>query len=280
MKLTVLVENTTLTDRNFISEPGLSLYLEADGKRVLFDTGLSGVFIRNADTMQISLTDLDVVVLSHCHYDHTWGLADFIRDMSLKRMAGIAVATPDLVAHPLVFASRFRDRYPEAGSLISEERASRHFRLRLSRDPVWLTENLVFLGEISRDHAFERADPEDRRIRMADGRCEPDSLPDDSALAWRGPEGLVIITGCSHAGICNIIDQAVRVTGENRILDIVGGLHLLRPSPERLRETVAFLCRNPPRALHACHCTSLAAKIALAQKLPLQETGAGLVLEY
>lgn len=280
MKLTVLVENSTLTDRNFVSEPGLSLFIEVDGKKVLFDTGLSGLFLRNAEAMQICLRDLDFVVLSHCHYDHSWGLADFIREMSLKRMEGVTVTTPDLVAHPLVFASRFRDRYPEAGSLISEERASHHFALRLSQEPLWLTENLVFLGEIQRNHAFEQTDPGDRKIRLSGGISEPDLLRDDSALAWQGPDGLVIITGCSHAGICNIVEQAMRVTGENRILDIIGGLHLLRPSDERLRETISYLHHISPGTVHACHCTSFAAKVAMAQKLPLAETGVGLTLEY
>ncbi|MEN6610019.1 MAG: MBL fold metallo-hydrolase [Methanoregulaceae archaeon] len=280
MKLTVLIDNTTLIDQYYISEPGLSLYLEADGKKILFDTGFSGAFLPNAEQMQIPLHDLDYVVLSHGHSDHTWGLPNLIRHMTLKRISGMPVSIPDLVTHPLTFSSRSMPDLPEVGSLISEERASRHFHIRLSREPVWLTENLVFLGEIDRRHDFEQANPNNRKILFMDGREEQDYLLDDSALAYRTAEGLVIITGCSHAGICNIIDQASRICDDTRIVDIVGGLHLLTTREEQIRKTVEFLKIIRPRVLHACHCTSLTAKHALAHDLALAETGVGLTLVY
>ncbi len=85
---------------------------------------------------------------------------------------------------------------------------------------------------------------------------------------------------CSHSGICNITEYAREICNERRIVDIIGGFHLLSPSPEQMEGTCRYLEDAAPRALHACHCTSLEAKIALAGSCPVKETGVGLRLEY
>ena len=103
--------------------------------------------------------------------------------------------------------------------------------------PRYLTKNLVFLGEIERHFEFERVDPGVRKIILPDGSVKEDHILDDSALAFRTSGGLVIITGCSHAGICNIVERAQSVCGETRVIDIIGGLHLLKPSPPCLKKT-------------------------------------------
>jgi 7,8-dihydropterin-6-yl-methyl-4-(beta-D-ribofuranosyl)aminobenzene 5'-phosphate synthase len=114
---------------------------------------------------------------------------------------------------------------------------------------------------------------------MPDGSVQEDQLIDDTSLAYRSREGLVIITGCAHAGICNTVEYAKKVSGENRVLDIIGGLHL-RTGGAQLEGTLAYLKEQELTALHACHCTALPAKVALARVVPLQETGVGLRLEY
>jgi 7,8-dihydropterin-6-yl-methyl-4-(beta-D-ribofuranosyl)aminobenzene 5'-phosphate synthase len=117
-------------------------------------------------------------------------------------------------------------------------------------------------------------------IHLPDGNTEPDSLVDDTALAFRSKEGLVIITGCSHAGICNITEYAREVCGERRVTDIIGGLHLLSPEPKRLAKTGKYLNRLHLNTLHACHCTSLLAKLVLAGYCPLLEMGVGMKLAW
>jgi 7,8-dihydropterin-6-yl-methyl-4-(beta-D-ribofuranosyl)aminobenzene 5'-phosphate synthase len=97
---------------------------------------------------------------------------------------------------------------------------------------------------------------------------------------FRSDAGLVIITGCSHAGICNITEYGREVCGETRVIGIIGGLHLLSPSPSRLKATGAYLQDLRLQALHACHCTSLSSKIVLAGYCPVQEVGAGMKLEW
>jgi 7,8-dihydropterin-6-yl-methyl-4-(beta-D-ribofuranosyl)aminobenzene 5'-phosphate synthase len=280
LSLTVLVDNNTLTDRYFMGEPGISFLLETAGKKILFDTGYSGVFLANAHKIGIGLRDLDFVVLSHGHLDHTGGLVALIRYLTEAKIEKIKHLVPELIAHPRCFYPKEKLPLQNNGSILDEAEVRRQFPVNLSDRPVWITEDLVFLGEIPRKFAFELPDTGKSRIRFPDGRTEPDQLLDDSALAFRSPAGLVIITGCSHAGICNITEYGREVCGENRIVDIIGGLHLLSPGPERMIRTSEYLHDLNLAALHACHCISLASKIVLSGYCPVQETGVGMKLEW
>ena len=278
LSLTVLVDNTTLTDRDFPCEAGLSFFIETAEKKILFDTGLSGLFYTNAEKMGISLRDLDFLILSHGHIDHTGGLTTLARNLT-GATEGKQPRLPHLIAHPRCFWQKEKDGVKN-GSSMSEEEARRQFPTNLSTKPVWITDDLVFLGEIPRRFAFEKGDTEKRTIHTPDGNTEPDYLTDDTALAFHSAKGLVIITGCSHAGICNITEYAREVCGENRVADIIGGLHLISPKPKQLAKTGKYLNRLHLNALHACHCTSLPAKLALATYCPMQEAGVGMKIEW
>jgi len=278
MKLTVLVDNNTLIDRYFLAEPGVSYLIEDGDRKILFDVGYSDAFITNARKMCIDLMDVDDVVLSHGHLDHTWGLDPLVRLYLEGMIENLPVKRPRLIAHPLALASRRLDNLPEIGSLLSEEKLAGFFDLRFSRAPVEVTERLVFLGEIERTNAFEAQRPMGT-IRDK-GNERDDFLLDDSALVYRADAGLVIITGCSHAGICNIVEYAKKICHEERIVDIVGGFHLLEPPPEQLEGTVRYMKSLRPGAVHACHCTDLNSKMALAQVVDLREVGVGLTLTY
>jgi 7,8-dihydropterin-6-yl-methyl-4-(beta-D-ribofuranosyl)aminobenzene 5'-phosphate synthase len=279
MKLTVLVDNNTLIDRYFFAEPGLSFLLEDSGIRVLFDTGYSDIFLINARKMGLSLLDLDYLVLSHGHLDHSWGLGPLIRLFTEAGIEKLPGRPPVLVAHPLAFESKKTEEIGEIGSLLTSKKLSEHFRLRLSSTPLWLSEKLVFLGEIPRNFTFE-AEAAVGYVKDSEGNKIPDLLPDDTALVYRAEAGLVIITGCSHSGICNIAEYAKEVCGDSRILDIVGGFHLLEPSEERMRGTLEYLKKLGPGCVHACHCTDLNSKIELSKVCRLKEVGVGLQIEY
>jgi len=279
LTLTVLVDNTPLTDHDFCSEEGLSFLIETAGKKILFDTGLSGLFLANAETMGFDLRDLDVLVLSHGHIDHTGGLATLARYLATATPDGVQPRVPELIAHPRCFWPKEKEGRKN-GSSFSEEEARKHFPVSLSAEPVWITEDLVFLGEIPRRFPFEQDDAAKRIIHNPDGKTEADELPDDTALAFRSDAGLVVITGCSHAGICNITEYAREVCDDKHVRDIIGGLHLLSPTPKRLQKTGKYLNRLHLNALHAGHCTSLPAKLALADFCPMQEIGVGLKLDW
>jgi 7,8-dihydropterin-6-yl-methyl-4-(beta-D-ribofuranosyl)aminobenzene 5'-phosphate synthase len=280
LSLTVLVDNTTLTDNYFAGEPGLSFILKTKAKKILFDTGYSGAFLANAEKIGINLCDLDYIVLSHGHRDHTNGLVSLASFLTDAKINAPLFKVPELVAHSRCFYPRPKSPDPNIGSVLSEAEVRSQFKVNLSDKPLWITENLVFLGEIPRKFSFELTDPGKRKIVLVDGSTEPDLLLDDSALAFRSNEGLVIITGCSHAGICNITEYAREVCEERKVIDIIGGLHLLSPGRERIQETGIYLRNLHLKALHACHCTSLSSKIALAGYSPVQEVGSGLKLQW
>jgi len=280
LSLTVLVDNNTLIDQYFIGEPGLSFLMETRGKKILFDTGYSDAFLANAGKMGINLRDLDYVVLSHGHFDHTGGLLPLVNHLIEAKINSIPHKVPQLIAHPWCFYPKPMSPLPNTGSLLNEGEVRRQFPVNLSDKPVWITEDLVFLGEIPRKFSFERKKPGKRKIILPDGSTEPELLLDDSALAFRASTGLVIITGCSHAGICNITEYAREVCGEDRVVDIIGGFHLLSPGPQRIKKTGEYLGNLSLEALHACHCTSLSSKIALATSCPLAEVGVGMRLEW
>lgn len=278
MELTFLVDNNSLIGKPFRAEPALSMHVVDGNTRILFDAGYSDAFLLNARRMGLSLLDLDYVALSHGHFDHTWGLDALLRHYYECSELGMDVPYPTLVAHPQVFATKYDDDASEVGMLLSEAKAARHFELELTSDPKWLTERIVLLGEIERNFDFEQSKPMGLRVD-ADGIVD-DNLPDDTAMAFVGNDGLVVITGCAHAGVCNTIEQARRVTGVDKIHSVVGGFHLRNAKPARLDPTVEYLAGLNLDSLYACHCTDLAAKIALARQCPVKEAGVGLKLSF
>ena len=276
MELTVLVDNNTLIDRYFKAEPGLSLLIETQGTRVLFDTGYSDLFLTNAQKMNKDLSQLDFLVISHSHLDHTWGLEPFVRYLTERGIEQQPFKRPALMAHPDIFTSAGMEAIPEFGSLMSRGKMARHLDLQLSKTPVQLGPGLTFLGEIPRNTAFEGQ----TTFGKKEGQESLDRVMDDSALVYQSQKGLVIITGCSHSGICNIIAYAQKVCEDTRVADIIGGFHLLNPEKEQLSGTLDYFKKLSPGAVHACHCTDLESKIALSRVSNVKEVGVGLTLCY
>lgn len=266
-----MTEDSALPDRYYTAEHGLCLFIETEGKNILFDAGYSGAFIKNAALMGIDLTKLDIAAISHGHNDHTWGLNHLIQFYSSRRVS----QKPLLLAHPEATV-RKRSKDSEIGMLLGKDILRAFFDLKLSRKAEKITEKLLWLGEIPRKIEASRS----LGTRVLREREEEDFLLDDSALVFDGEDGLVIITGCSHSGICNIVDYALTLTGKNKIADIIGGFHLLKEEDENLRKTGEWLAARSPKAVHACHCTDFQAKMALAKFVPLKTVGVGLKLEY
>jgi 7,8-dihydropterin-6-yl-methyl-4-(beta-D-ribofuranosyl)aminobenzene 5'-phosphate synthase len=278
MQLTVLVDNNTFIDRYFYGEPGVSYLIEEKNIKTLFDVGYSDAFIKNAQKMNISLFDVDFIVLSHGHIDHTGGLEPLVKYYLEAAIEKIPHKTPTIIAHPLAFATKKLEVFEDIGSLMPENKLSLHFKLNPSKKPLWLSDDLVFLGEIPRKNDFEAQKPMGKRV--INNMTEDDDLSDDSAVVYKTSQGLVIISGCSHSGICNIVEYAKTVCRENRIVDIIGGFHLLQPEDVQLQKTLEYMKQLKPASVHACHCTDLKSKIALSGIVHLQEVGVGLRLVY
>jgi len=226
-----------------LSEHGLSWLLEVEGERILFDTGASDLFLRNARAMGLTLDDVDTVVLSHGHYDHGNGLVHLFRDPPRR-----------LVCHPEAFAGKYRRGTGHwLGLPLTRQEAGTHFRLVTTREPLQLSDRILFLGEIPR-----RTDFESKHTAFVDAEGRDDFMPDDSGVAVLTTGGLVVITGCGHAGICNTVLHAREVTGEKRVLAVMGGFHL-KEDDETTRRTVDCLYDLGVRQAWPSHCTELPA---------------------
>lgn len=274
MKLTVLIDNNTLIDRYFLGEPGVSYLIEDDNKQILFDVGYSDAFIINARKMNLDLLQSDFIILSHGHLDHTWGLDPLLKLYTEAKIESLPFKNPVLVAHDDVFLTKSFDGINETGCTISENKLRQHFNMNLSKKPVWLSDKLVFLGEIERTNDFENKTPFGK-IHYKN-EIKDDFIMDDTALAYKGKNGLSIITGCSHSGICNIIEYAKKITGVNNIVDVFGGFHLLKPTQKQLSGTLDYFKKLDADYVHACHCVDLDSKIALSKVSNLKEVGVGL----
>ncbi len=234
MHLTVLSEAKAMD--GFSSEHGLSFLLEEDGKKILFDTGASDVFLKNAHRMGIDLKEVDSIVLSHGHWDHGNGLQH--------------ISGKPLLCHPGCFQKRYRKLGEEnIGMALERDELEERFKVKTSREPVKLSEHLWFLGEIPRLNDFEA---KTTKYLLEDG--SPDFIMDDSGLAVITEKGLLVISGCAHSGICNMVEHAKKVTGMDRVEAVIGGFHL-KVVNQQTRQTVQWMKDAGVPQLLPSHCT-------------------------
>ena len=264
MRITILVDVNTIIDQYYIGEPAVCYYIEDGVQRVLLDTGYSDVFMRNAKSLNIDLNAVTDVAISHGHNDHTGGLRYFAGTFSSQ--------TINLIAHPDAFQER-SDNGLSIGCPVELSKLEECFNLKLTKKPYAISDHLLFLGEIPSFNDFERTAPVG--LIKENGISKDDFILDDSALAYTGTQGLFIITGCSHSGICNIIEYAKRVSGEQRIAGVLGGFHIIDVS-EQLTKTIDYFAANGISTLYPCHCVSFAAKAEIHKKIPIYEVGVGL----
>ncbi|MCI8347124.1 MAG: MBL fold metallo-hydrolase [Bacilli bacterium] len=265
MKLKILEDNNTFIDMYYLAEPGVSYYIEDGNEKILFDTGYSSVILKNAKKMNIDLNTISKLVISHGHDDHTGGLKYFFEE---KR-------TIELIAYPECFDYKEDPTGLYIGSPLSKKELSRICRLNLSKEPVQISEHITYLGEIPILNDFEQRYSIGKRI--VNGEKIDDTIIDDSAIVYKNEKGLFIITGCSHSGICNIIEYAKKVCNDDRIYGVIGGFHLFDVN-KRLEKTIDYLKENNIKLLYPCHCVSLKAKLEMAKRLDINEVGVGLEL--
>ena len=268
MKLTVLVDNNTYIDEYYLGEPAVS-YLAEDGERViLFDTGYSDAFLTNAARMKQDLSRVTDLVLSHGHNDHTGGLPAFFERFSQPIR---------LFAHPNVFLPK-RAGGLDVGSPLPLYRLPNWVEAKLSRKPTMIGEHVMVLGEIPRVYPFEAERAVGETLSSCGCCWEEDRLPDDTSLALTLPEGVFVVTGCAHAGVCNTVRYAKEQTGKDRVLGVLGGFHLFETG-EVLNQTIETLRELGAERVYPAHCTSLAVKSAFVRAFDTREVGVGLTLD-
>ena len=223
-------------------EAGLSLFVNFNGYKFLFDTGASDLFIENAKKLGINVEDIDNVVLSHGHSDHTNG----IKFLKMEKR---------VIAHPLVFKERYSMKEKQyAGFPMSEKMLREKHNVFLTATPNQFMPHLWFLGEIPMTVEFEKNGY--YSTTLDDEYRIQDKTEDDSGVVFETPKGLVIFTGCGHKGICNTIEYAKKVTGKSQIYAVLGGFHLknLQAKKPVIDQTIDYLRKNRIRNLYLGHC--------------------------
>lgn len=263
MKLKVLVDNNTYIDQYYFGEPAVSYYIEDDDTSLLLDVGYSDLFLNNATALNVDLKIIDTIVISHGHDDHTRGLKYYFQTQHKD---------VSIIAHPDAFKEKVFDN-EKICSPILEEELKRKCKLILSKEPIKVSNHLTFLGEIPQINNFEMRQPIGKT--KIGGTFVEDYLLDDSALVYESEDGIYIITGCSHSGICNIIEYAKRVCKNAHVLGVIGGFHLFEVT-ERVTETINYFKKNNIKELYPCHCTSFEVKAEIHKVIPIIEVGVGL----
>lgn len=261
MKLKVILDNYAYIDKYYKAEPGLCFYIEDENEKILFDMGYSNVFIENAKKMNVNLEDVNKLVFSHGHNDHTRGLKYFIENFDISKK--------EIVAHKEAFIKKVCDSENISAPFTKEE-LEHKTHLNLTNVPTAISKNITFLGEIPRKFPFENKNS--IGYKYINNLKYPDYVLDDSALIYKSKKGLFIITGCSHSGICNIISYAKEILNEDRIYGIIGGFHLFKLD-NQLEETIKYFKENNIQNLYPCHCVSFKVKARINEGIKVHEVG-------
>jgi 7,8-dihydropterin-6-yl-methyl-4-(beta-D-ribofuranosyl)aminobenzene 5'-phosphate synthase len=247
------------------------LTLEIDGKkrRMLLDSGLDPFAAsHNVDVLGLDLSYCESFISSHGHIDHAGGLLNLRKKLSTKQSI-------PLVVHEEAFRNRlvkFQDGRtvnlpaPDRSLLIN----AGYGIVEKHSPSLWLDDRVLVTGEIPRTNSFEKGFP-NHYCEVEEGKVEPDPLiRDDQAVVLKVKDkGLVIITGCGHAGIINTLTYAKELTGEDRIYSVLGGMHLSGGLFESMIPTVIQeLEEMKPKFVVPCHCSGLKAMMEISRKMP------------
>lgn len=266
LAITVVAEDSCLYETPYLAQHGISLLLEASNngvsKRILMDVAQHPEpLLGNMRAMGINPAVIDAVVLSHCHYDHTRGISRILGE--------IGKAAIPVIAHPDIFRLHFV-REPElryigiADGDRPEDIRLAGGKLTPTREPLVIRPGLITSGEVPRENDFES--PPAGLFTVAGDAAVADEMADDlSLIANIKDKGLVVITGCAHAGIVNICRQASRVSNGIPLWGIVGGLHLVNAPEEIIQRTAQELSALGVKWINAGHCTGFNAQAEFRQ---------------
>lgn len=250
-KLTILCENSVGMPFGVIGEHGFACFVETDNGNYLFDTGQGFAITQNAQVLGKDLASIRAVMISHGHYDHTGGLP------AVLKIRGAV----DVFGHPDMFTQRVWSSEEEARFVGIPYRRpyleGLGARFRLGTDLVEVGPGVYLTGEIPRLSTFEKGDDKMSAILPSGEVIHPDPINDDFSLILDTDKGLVIVLGCAHAGLINIIEYALEKMSTDRVHAIIGGTHLGFSDEAQFEETVRVLDHYQIDLLGVSHCTGL-----------------------
>lgn len=261
MNFTFLSENKT--DRpGCDAEHGLSIYIETPEMNILFDTGASNLFERNAKRRHIDLKKAQALVISHGHYDHTEGVPRFCE---INENAPIYI-------HKEAFGECYGmedgkiDTKPCSLTWSQEEREKIADRFQLTDGPLWLTDNIVISGTIEDVPGNE---PTERFFeKKADGQMVPDPMNHEQFLAIRNADkGIFVFSGCSHKGVIPVLEYTKKLFPGEKLGGFIAGMHLFSASEEMRKTVVEKVVREHPSIVMPVHCTGIDAICMLKTEL-------------
>ncbi|WP_457552651.1 MBL fold metallo-hydrolase [Desulfobacula sp.] len=260
IKFTILCENSVGVPFGAVGEHGFACFIESDSGNYLFDTGQGLGILQNAAALNKDLASLKAIMISHGHYDHTGGLPQV-----LQRCGRVPV-----YGHPEIFVERFwgeQRRFigiPFRRSYLESLGAE----FKLSKEMVELAPEIYLTGEIPRRTAFEIGDAGMVAVYDDGNEKQPDPLNDDYSLVVKTIKGLVVVLGCAHAGMVNILNYVKDKFPGEKIFSVFGGTHMGFSDDKQFNETMKVIDHYEIEKLGVSHCTGLAKSAQIYSLMP------------
>jgi 7,8-dihydropterin-6-yl-methyl-4-(beta-D-ribofuranosyl)aminobenzene 5'-phosphate synthase len=250
-KLTILCENSVGVPFGVIGEHGFACYVETENGNYLFDTGQGFAIVQNAIALKKDLGAIEAIIISHGHYDHTGGLPAVLQ---IKGRVGV-------YGHPDIFVERIWSSEGKTRFIGIQHTRSYLETLgadfRLGTEMIEIGPGVFLTGEIPRKSEFEKSDA-NMTVCLANGeKIQPDPLKDDLSLVIDSDKGLILVLGCAHAGMINIIEYAMEKMNRDKIHAIIGGTHLGFSNEEQFDETLKVIDKYKIDFIGVSHCTGL-----------------------
>lgn len=242
MKIFTLTENTNSNNPELCAEHGLSFYIETAAKKFIFDCGHTGIAWKNAERMNLDLSQINFVVLSHSHYDHAAGF------FSMPSKPKIIYTGENFWLEK--FSVTDNDCKYRGAGFTQKDLQSWGVTQKICRDILQIDENIFLIGNFSRTYDFETIP---KKFVVGADKVQ-DNFTDEICLAVRKDNQIILTVGCSHAGILNIV-STVRERLNLPVKVLIGGIHLSDADDNRINKTLAGLKNFGLEKFYLCHCS-------------------------